>query len=213
MAKLGIVDDHPLFLEGLEQYLTAHGHEIAMTAKSVAEAMAALATTKVDVLILDVSMKDGGGLDILSSLRAAGCDQPVIFLTVSMQPEQVVRAMPLNISGIVLKDSDPSTLLTCIDAVLRGETQIDGGTMERALRYSLARGQEASPEGSVLTNREREIVTLIREGLRNRAIAERCGVSEGTVKVHLHSIFRKLGVQSRAELIVYGQEGSLMRQQ
>lgn len=201
MANLLIVDDHPLFLDGLQQFLETSGHQIISCARSVKDALYKLQTEAPDVLILDLSMKDGGGLAILSAIREQGNDVPVIFLTVSIKPEQTIEALRLGINGIVLKESDPQDLLTCIQAVLANENRIDPGIMEQALLHSVVAKNKVSSH-EVLTEREKQIAALIRAGLRNKMIAEKCGLTEGTVKVHLHSIFQKLGVKSRAELIV-----------
>lgn len=201
MANLLIVDDHPLFLEGLQQYLESNGHRILCCARSVQDALYRLQTDTPDVLILDLSMKDGGGLAILSGIRERGNAVPAIFLTVAIKPEQTIEALRLGVNGIVLKESDPEELLRCIDAVLAGENRIDPAIMEKALLHSVVAKNKVAEE-DVLTERERQIASLIRAGLRNKVIAEKCGLTEGTVKVHLHSIFQKLGVKSRAELIV-----------
>lgn len=201
MANLLIVDDHPLFLEGLQQFLETNDHRIVSCARSVADALYQLQTERPDVLVLDLNMKDGGGLNILSAIREQGSNVPVIFLTVSIKPEQTIEALKLGVNGIVLKESDPDELLTCIESVLNGENRIDPAIMERALLHTVVTRNRPSLQ-DVLTEREKEIAALIRAGLRNKVIAEKCGLTEGTVKVHLHSIFQKLGVRSRAELIV-----------
>lgn len=201
MANLLVVDDHPLFLEGLQQFLETSGHRVMCCARSVRDALYKLQTEAPDVLILDLSMKDGGGLAILSSIREQQNQVPVIFLTVSIEPQQTIEALRLGVNGIVLKESDPEELLSCIEAVQSGENRIDPGIMEQALLHSVV-AKNRSISQDVLTEREKEIVGHIRAGLRNKVIAEKCGLTEGTVKVHLHSIFQKLGVKSRAELIV-----------
>lgn len=207
MANLLIVDDHPLFLDGLQQFLEASGHTILCCARSVQDALYKLQTEAPEVLILDLSMKDGGGLSILSAIREQGNTVPAIFLTVSIRPEQTMDALRLGVNGIVLKESDPEELLNCIATVLTGENRIDPGIMEQALLHSVVAKNRVTSE-DVLTEREKQIASLIRAGLRNKVIAEKCGLTEGTVKVHLHSIFQKLGVKSRAELIVSTMAGS-----
>ncbi|MBK5264150.1 MAG: response regulator transcription factor [Alphaproteobacteria bacterium] len=201
MANLLIVDDHPLFLDGLQQFLETNDHTILCCARSVSDALYKLQTEAPDVLILDLSMKDGGGLKILSTIRENGNNVPVIFLTVSIKPEETIEALQLGVNGIVLKESDPEELLTCIATVHAGDNRIDPAIMEKALLHSVVTKNRATSH-DVLTEREKEIAKLIRAGLRNKVIAEKCGLTEGTVKVHLHSIFQKLGVKSRAELIV-----------
>lgn len=201
MAKLMLVDDHPLFLDGLSRFLSANQHEISCSARSAQEALARIAEHKPEVLILDVSMKDGTGLDVLAQLRSAGCKVPVIFMTVSINPAMTVEALKYGVNGIVLKDSEPEELLRAIDLVLEGNTSFDATVSEKALMYSVQDNTPSSSREELLTDREKHIVALVREGLRNQDIAIRSGLAEGTVKVHLHNIFQKLGVRSRAELI------------
>lgn len=202
MAQIAIVDDHPIFLDGMAQFLSSHGHDVIFCARSVSEAIARLQANQPDLLILDVSMKDGGGLAILSAIRQSGSNVPVIFMTVHIRPDQTLEAIKLGVDGVVLKDSDPKELLTCIDEVLDGNKSISPAVMEQALVHSISAPQNENNSLAALTDREMEIAGLIRAGLRNREIAARCGLTEGTVKVHLHSIFQKLGIKSRSELII-----------
>lgn len=202
MAQIAIVDDHPIFLDGMAQFLSSHGHDVIFCARSVSEAIARLQADRPDLLILDVSMKDGGGLAILSAIRQSGSNVPVIFMTVHIRPDQTLEAIKLGVDGVVLKDSDPKELLTCIDEVLDGNKSIAPAVMEQALVHSISAPHNENNSLAALTDREMEIAGLIRAGLRNREIAARCGLTEGTVKVHLHSIFQKLGIKSRSELII-----------
>lgn len=202
MAQIAIVDDHPIFLDGMAQFLSSHGHDVIFCARSVDEAINQIHAQQPDLLILDVSMKDGGGLAVLSAIRGSGSSVPVIFMTVHIRPEQTLEAIKLGIDGVVLKDSDPNELLDCIDQVLKGNKSIAPFVMEQALVHSISAPANDVNVLAALTERELEISGLIRAGLRNREIAARCGLTEGTVKVHLHSIFQKLGIKSRSELII-----------
>ena len=202
MSKLLIVDDHPIFLEGLRQFLETNGHVVEDTARTSTDAIDRVAHGAFDLLVLDVTMADGGGLHILRTLRAAGNQIPIVFLTVGLKPAETMEAVKLGINGIVLKHNDPGNLITCIEAVNRGDTWIDPTIIERVLRRSMA-GQAVPvlPQYG-LTRRQEELVKLVGEGLRNREIARRCGLTEGTVKLHLHHIYGKLGISSRAQLIM-----------
>ncbi|KEQ54172.1 response regulator [Sphingobium chlorophenolicum] len=202
MAQIAIVDDHPIFLDGMAQFLNSHGHDILFCARSVEEALERMETGEPDLLILDVSMKSGGGLAILSALRNGGSTVPVIFMTVHIRPEQTLEAIKLGVDGVVLKDSDPNELLSCIQQVMGGNKSIAPFVMEQALVHSISAPANEANVLAALTDRELEIAGLIRAGLRNREIAGRCGLTEGTVKVHLHSIFQKLNIKSRSELII-----------
>jgi len=202
LARLLIADDHPIFLDGLKTFLGANHHSVESCARSASDAMGAIARTDHDLLILDVNMGEGGGLHLLRSIRTAGNAIPVVFLTVGMKPAQTLEAIKMGINGIVLKHSDPANLLACIDAVRRGETWIDPTIIERALRHSLAEREGTILPNAGLTMRQQELIGLVAQGLRNREIAERAGLTEGTVKVHLHTIYAKLGIKSRSQLIL-----------
>ena len=197
MAKILIADDHPLFLSGLRALLTAAGHETVSCAHNAADALARLAECSADLLVTDVSMPEGGGLRLLRDLRKGGSTIPVIFLTVGIEPQKIREAMALGVNGIVLKTSDPQDLLTCISAVTAGEDWFDEGALSAIRGDSDQRHDLAD-----LTRRETEIAMLVGEGLRNREIATRLGLSEGTVKIHLNRVFTKVGVESRAQLLL-----------
>lgn len=201
MAKLLIADDHPIFLEGLTRFLKASGHDVICAVGSGKAAVAQLKTHEPDVVILDVTMTEGTGIEALQAIRMTNENLPVIFMTVSIDPQSTLLALKHKVNGIVLKDSDPAELLVAIADVLAQKTHMDKRVSEQALFYSMSDNSREIDEDALLTERERQIVALARDGLRNQDIATRCGLTEGTVKVHLHNIFQKLGVKSRAELI------------
>lgn len=202
MSRLLIVDDHPIFLEGLHQFLETNDHYVESTARTPTAALRILEQATIDILIIDVSMSEGGGLHVLRTMRAGGNRLPVIFLTVGLKPAETMEAVNLGVNGIVLKHSDPENLLACIEAVKRGDTWIDPTILESALRRSLTAHTVPVLPKYNLTRRQEEIVRLVGEGLRNREIGQRCGLTEGTVKLHLHRIYSTLGIQSRAQLIM-----------
>jgi two-component system nitrate/nitrite response regulator NarP len=202
MARLLIADDHPLFLKGLHRFLVANGHSVVNCAQSANEVFEKLAGDPVDLVLLDVSMKGDGGLDVLKALRDAGNQVPVIFVTAAISGQEAVSAIKLGVNGIVLKASDPEKLLTCIEAVSAGTSWTDPEVMEAALHHSLSPQRSQDKPEQLLTGRELEIARLVKKGHRNRDIAQQCSLTEGTVKAHLHSIFRKLEVGSRSELIL-----------
>jgi DNA-binding NarL/FixJ family response regulator len=110
----------------------------------------------------------------------------------------------------VLKESAPDTLLNCVRRVFEGEEWIDRDTLSRAFGRVLQRESAAREAGKNLTPRELEIVRMIAQGLRNKAVATRLSISEGTVKIHLHNIYEKLGVDGRLELVLFAQEKGLV---
>jgi two-component system nitrate/nitrite response regulator NarP len=127
----------------------------------------------------------------------------VVLLTAAIDDPAFLEAQSLKVQGIVLKNSDPAYLLDCLDRVRHGRTWIDPELAERSkqlARYSA--GRDRAP----LAPRERQLIGYVRQGLRNRAIAEQLGVTEGTVKTYLHAIFEKLGVRTRTELAMRADE-------
>lgn len=202
MTRIFVVDDHPFFLHGFSKYLESSCDFKVDTAMSFEEAIAKLDASRPNLAMLDVSMHNGGGMQVLRHMRIHYPDIPAMFLTVHIDPEQTIEAIRLGIKGIALKDSDPEVIINGMNSILAGGTWFDSSVTEPALQYSVDRPSRAFRSDDLLTKREMEIVELVCLGLRNRQIAERCALTEGTVKIHLNSVFRKLGVSSRAELIV-----------
>jgi DNA-binding NarL/FixJ family response regulator len=202
MHNILVVDDHPFFLHGFSQYLGDTNEFDVDTALSVDEAISKIDLARPDLAMLDVTMHGGGGLRVLRYLRLHYPNVPAMFLTVHIDPEQTIEAMRLGIRGIALKDTDPDIIIEGINTVLAGGKWFESGVTEPALQYSIEKPSGNIRSDDLLTKREHEIVDLVCLGLRNRQIADRCDLTEGTVKIHLNSIYRKLGVASRAELIV-----------
>ncbi len=202
MHNILVVDDHPFFLHGFSQYLGDNNEFEVDTALSVDEAITKIDKLRPDLAMLDVTMHGGGGLRVLRYLRLHYPNVPAMFLTVHIDPEQTIEAMRLGIKGIALKDSDPDVIIEGMNIVLAGGKWFETAVTEPALQYSIEKPTGSVRSDDLLTKRELEIVELVCLGLRNRQIADRCDLTEGTVKIHLNSIYRKLGVASRAELIV-----------
>lgn len=202
MRNILVVDDHPFFLHGFSQYLGEISEFEVETALSVDEAITKIDGARPDLAMLDVTMHGGGGLRVLRYLRLHYPNVPAMFLTVHIDPEQTIEAMRLGIKGIALKDSDPDVIIEGMKTVLSGGKWFESGVTEPALQYSIEKPTSNVRSDDLLTKREHQIVDLVCLGLRNRQVADRCDLTEGTVKIHLNSIYRKLGVASRAELIV-----------
>lgn len=201
MTKVLLVDDHPMIGAALEMLLRGTDCELIGRARNVAEANAVLAKQKPDLLLLDVNLPDGSGIDLLARLAGLRSRPKVILLTAGMDDAQLLAAADLNPEAMVLKTSDPQLLIEAMDAVLAGERRIDPEIAQRT-REAEKRAASAPP----LTRRERELIELVRQGLRNRDIAAELGVTEGTVKVYLHAIFDKFRVENRTELALRASE-------
>lgn len=201
MTQVLLVDDHPMIGAALEMLLRGTDYKLLGRARTVAEANKRLASDKPDLMLLDVNLPDGTGLDVLKRLTRARSRPKVVLLTAGMDDSQLLNAADLNPEGMVLKTSDPGLLIECMDAVVAGEQWVDPEIVQRT-RIAQARADSAPP----LTRRERELVELVRQGLRNRDIAAELGVTEGTVKVYLHAIFDKFRVENRTELALRAAE-------
>jgi two-component system, NarL family, nitrate/nitrite response regulator NarL len=195
MTRVLIADDHPMIGAALDVLLRGTDYELVGRARSGADALTQVQRLKPDLLLLDVNMPDGGGLEVLDQLRGMKRAPAIVLLTAGMDDTQLLTADRLEPQAIMLKTSDPGLLLECMEQVGKGERWIDPEIAERTRQ-----AKDRAARAPSLTPRERELVDLVRQGLRNRDIAAKLGVTEGTVKVYLHAIFDKLGVDNRTEL-------------
>jgi len=150
-------------------------------------------------------------MDVLRRLRSNGGKTRIVLLTAAIDDGSLLEAKSLKVQGMVLKNSDPAYLLECLERVSRGRRWIDPELSDRTKELTETLGEREAPS---LSPRERELISLVRKGMRNREIAEQLGVTEGTIKVYLHSVFEKLGVSSRTELAIRADEflaGSFLR--
>lgn len=202
-----LVDDHPIVLQGL-QHLFARQQDIAVAAccSSVAEGLHAARTANPDVIVLDLRMPDGGGLAFLDAANAEHLASKTVVLTAAISDDEVAQALQKGVAGLVLKESAPEQLLECVRRVHAGERWLDPGATSRVEQALAPPDTAAQERAASLTGREREVVRMIASGLRNRDIGERLSISENTVKVHLHNIYEKLGVEGRMELLLLAQE-------
>ena len=195
MTRVLLADDHPMIGAALEVLLRGTDYELIGRARSGADALAQIQRLKPDLLLLDVHMPDGSGLDVLRKLRENRRAPAVVLLTAGMDDSQLLAVDKLAAEGMVLKTSDPALLIECMEQVRKGERCVDPEIAER-----MSHAKERASRAPSLTPRERELVELVAQGLRNRDIGAKLGVTEGTVKVYLHAIFDKLGVDNRTEL-------------
>jgi two-component system nitrate/nitrite response regulator NarP len=156
-----------------------------------------------EIVLLDLQLPRGSGMDVLRALRREQNRTRVVLLTAAIDDASLMEAKSLRVQGIVLKNSDPAYLFECLARVRHGGQWFDPEISERLKRLgeTLAHGERAA-----LAPRERELVKLVQNGLRNREIAQKLGVTEGTIKVYLHTVFQKLGVSSRTELAIRASE-------
>jgi two-component system nitrate/nitrite response regulator NarL len=206
-----LADDHAIVLEGLRQFFLSHeGFEVLACCRTADEALTSVRTTDADVLVLDLRMPDHSGLDVLRVMVNEARRCRAVLLTASISDDDAVEALRLGAMGLVLKESSPDDLIVCVQHVYRGEQWIDRKTLGRAFGRVSKRESAASEISKALSPREVEIVRLLAEGLKNREIADRLHIAEGTVKVHLYHVYDKLDVEGRLELLLYAQQKGLV---
>lgn len=207
--KLILVDDHPIILHGLQRLFDSEpDFEVVQCCSGGDEALRAVRTSPPDVLVLDLKMRDRHGLDVLRTLRSEGRSCRTVILTAAMRDDEVAAAVDLGVAGIVLKESAPAALVDCVRDVYQGNRRIDRAMLARAV--GSGRRDSAPQTNAALTPRESEIVRLVAQGLRNKELALRLSITEGTVKIHLHNIYDKLGVDGRLELVLAAQQKGLV---
>jgi two-component system nitrate/nitrite response regulator NarP len=201
--RILLADDHPMIRTALEVLLRDSDFDLVGMAGSTEEALSEVERLKPDLLLLDVQMPGGGGMEVLRRLSAAGSKVRIILLTAAIDDSSLMEAKALKVRGMVLKNSDPAYLIECLDQVKQGRRWIDPELAERAKHLAEA---QADTGHVALAPRERQLIGFVRSGLRNREIARQLGVTEGTVKTYLHTIFEKLGVGNRTELAIRADE-------
>lgn len=200
MTKVLVADDDPLTLSGIELLLADSNFRVIGRARSGLEVLDSLGSLRPEMLILDIRMPERSGLDVLRTVRSRGDLRPIVLLTSSINDQSAKEAMDLGVNGLVIKASAPRDLLICLEAVAQGRRWFDQDVMQRAME--LVGGPAQLDPLEPLSPRERGIAGLVQRGLRNKEIADELGLTEGTVKVHLHKIFEKLDLRSRTELIL-----------
>ena len=197
MTKILLADDHPMIRTAIEVLLRDTDFDVVGMAATGEEALAEVAVLAPDILLLDLQMPGEGGMEVLRKVRSNGPKPKVILLTAAIDDSSLMEAKALKVHGMVLKNSDPAYLLECLDRVRHGRSWIDPELADRLKQLEEGQPYAGHPP---LAPRERQLIRFVREGLRNREIAQKLGVTEGTVKTYLHAVFEKLGVTNRTEL-------------
>jgi DNA-binding NarL/FixJ family response regulator len=203
--RLLLIDDHPLVLNGLAQLLSSNpDFEVVGMCGSAAEGLRAVEMLRPDVLLLDLALPDESGLSVLRRLNPA-TPPAVVVLTASQDEGELLDAARLGARGIVLKAMAPRVIEQCVRAVHQGDRQLVVEDDHLAQRLAERRAAETELE-NLLTTREIEILRQVALRLDNQEVADRLGISVGTVKIHLHHIYAKLRVDGRQELLQYLRE-------
>jgi len=215
--RILVVDDHAVVRAGLRLLLEGHPRcEVVAEAADPDSALQQAASDTVDLVLLDLDLGDRSGLEILPLFAEEAPHVKVLVLTGVRDPEVQRRAIALGAMGLVQKEQAGEVLLKAVECVHAGEVWLDRSTMATVLAemQRSASGPRQNPDeerNTTLTVREREVVALMCEGLRNRQIAERMFIGESTVRHHLTSIFGKLEVADRLELVIYAYRTGLTK--
>ncbi|HET8664073.1 MAG TPA: response regulator transcription factor [Nocardioides sp.] len=203
--RVVIVDDHAMLRAGLEQLLGGEADlEVVGKAASGDEAVTLARELRPDVVLMDLQMP---GVDGVTATRQIVGEElaDVLVLTSYSDAERIVGALDAGALGYLLKDAEPDEVLRGIRAVARGESPID----PKAARELLGARRTTSTAAADLTPREREVLALVREGLANKQIARRLGISERTVKAHLTSTFQRIGVVDRTQAALWAERNGV----
>lgn len=206
--RVAIVDDHGIVRQGLRNLLTRPGIEVVGEAESGSEAVRLAEQVSPDVMLLDIRMKDGDGLQSLPQIKQISPHTSVIILTTYANPAYLVRAINGGASGYLSKETDPDQIVRAVRAASSGDNLIDRSLLQAALSQTV----EAAPSHSTddvtssshvpiepLSDREQDVLRLIVQGLSNSAIADALSISIPTVKTHVQHILQKLHVADRTQ--------------
>ncbi len=207
--KLLIVDDHEIIRMGLRLMLEGSGLEIAAEATTAAEAIEAVERSTPDVVLMDIRMEGGDGLNALGRMKLDHPDLPIVLFSAYDNPTYIARAVALGASGYVLKSAPRERLIEALDMAVAGES---AWTREELRRVT---GALATPRLSQdievpLTQRESEVLRQMALGLTNKEIAKMLGISYETVKEHVQHILRKIGVSDRTQAAVWAVRKNLV---
>ncbi|HHH47472.1 MAG TPA: response regulator [Gammaproteobacteria bacterium] len=208
-----LIDDHTLFRLGLKNLLERSDIDVVGAASTGHEGLKIVHEADPDVVLLDMRMPDMDGLSVLKKLREDGVEAPIAMLTTSSEERDLVESLRNGAQGYLLKDMDPEDLVAALRRIVDGETVVTpqlAGTLARALTGKIEEPEEETPL-SELTPRETEIIEHLAEGQSNKVIARELGITDGTVKLHVKAILRKLNVRSRVEAAVIAVEQGLGR--
>jgi two-component system nitrate/nitrite response regulator NarL len=204
-----VADDHPLFREGIERAVRERPElELVGAAADGREALAQIRALTPQVAVLDIRLPELDGLQVLNALVRDGVPTRVLFLSASGEPEIVYRAVQAGAAGYFRKEADRDAILGGIAAVAGGRTSIEPELQAGVFDQIRLRG--TSEERPILTVREREVLTLMADGLSGPQIAQRLIVAPPTVKTHQARLYEKLGVSDRAAAVAEAMRRGLL---
>lgn len=211
-ASILLIDDHPLLRQGIKQLVEMEDDMvIAAEASNAADGIRLATELEPDLILMDLNMPEMDGIEALQTLREQNISSRIIMFTVSDQEDDVVAALRAGADGYLLKDMEPEDMIARLRQAALGKMVISDRLttlLAEALRSNKPQ-QAARPDFDSLTPREKDILRLIAEGLSNKMIGRKLDISDGTVKVHVKHLLKKLNLRSRVEVAVWAVEGRL----
>ena len=196
-----LIDDHALFRDGLISLLESRDIS-AKGSSSAKEGITEIESSNFDIILLDLRMPESSGLEVLQHIKAAGIKTPVVMLTTSTDEYDLKECLKRGAQGYLLKDMDPEELVDALIEAQKGSIVVAKDMthiLAKVLRNELTDSESTFDS---LTNREKEVACLVASGFSNKVIARELGISDGTVKLHVKSILKKLSLSSRVEVAV-----------
>ncbi|MBK5942017.1 response regulator [Halochromatium roseum] len=207
-----LIDDHALFRIGLLELLERRGIEVIDAVGDSDVGLRLARDCAPDVVLMDLRMPGENGIDLVRKMQREGIKRRVAMLTTSTDERDVVEALQAGVNGYLLKDMEPDDLVAALQGIIAGQTIVAPeltSALARAVRQETAAAEESAVTFSDLTPREMEILCHLAGGQSNKVIGNELGISEGTVKLHVKSILRKLKMRSRVEAAVLAVEQGL----
>ena len=199
-----VVDDHPLLRKGVVDLLELEDHIVPVgEASNGQQALELALRLEPDLILLDLNMPNMDGIETIRALRDAGVDSRILLFTVSDNEQDVVSAFREGADGYLLKDLEPESLVQNIMKAAEGKTAISPELVDILTTAIRSRSNQPDSTLSDLTDREREVLKHVAHGLSNKMIARELDIAEGTVKVHVKRLLKKLGMRSRVEAAVW----------
>ena len=205
--RLLVIDDHPLFRKAILQLVDmTHDFEVVGEASNGHDGLEQAMKLQPDMILLDLNMKDMNGIEVLKAIKASELDSRVVMLTVSDEAGDLIAALRAGADGYLLKEMEPEDLLVKLHDAAGGQVTLTE-RLTRLLAHSLREDSKPKdPSQAGLTDQESRILDLIAQGKSNKLIARELNISDGTVKVHVKHLLRKLNLRSRVEAAVWAVE-------
>ena len=200
--RLVIAERHELFLLGLERFLSSlKDFAVVATATDCSGSLAAIRAHRPDIAILDTRLPSTSGFEVAATILREGLSTRIVLVGETINDRESLEALRLGIHGVLLKEMAPQLLVKCIRKVHTGRIWVEQESLRRTVENLLRAEASSQPASPPLTLAEVRVAGVVAQGARNKEIADHLGVSESTVKNHLHNIYTKLNLSSRRELV------------